>query len=121
MAIPTYGAFSNSDVDTSEDVLILGVIGNTTCWLTFVVGTADLTGFAVEYNIHPEGGWMSIASAAVDYTTPEGVVLGTSGDLTIAAAGATVHFLKLDVTGVSSIRITAAGTSSTITGHYGLT
>lgn len=114
------GAFSNSDVDSSEDVLILGVRGHEILNLSFVVGTADLTGFTVEFRYHDEGGWASIASASADYTTPEGPILGVSGDLTAAASGSTVHFLSLDIRGVSGVRIKAAGTSSTITGHYGM-
>lgn len=114
------GAFSNSDVDSAEDVLNIGVRGREVLWLTFVVGTANLSAFTVEFQIHEDGGWASIASASADYTAPEGPVLGASSDLTTAASGATVHFLSLDVRAVASVRIRAAGTSSTITGHYGM-
>ena len=114
------GAFSNSDVDSAEDVLNIGVRGRDVLWLTFVVGTANLSAFTVEFQIHEAGGWASIASASADYTAPEGPVLGASSDLTTAASGATVHFLSLDVRAVASVRIRAAGTSSTITGHYGM-
>lgn len=114
------GAFSNSDVDSAEDVLNIGVRGRETLWLSFVVGTANLSAFTVEFQMHEDGGWASIASVAADYTAPEGPILGTSGDLTVAAFGATVHFLSLDVRAVASVRIRAAGTSSTITGHYGM-
>jgi hypothetical protein len=120
MTTPVYGAFSNSDVDSAEEVLNLGTTGWDTLWLTFVVGTANLSAFTVEFRVHPDGDWASIASLAADYTSPEGPVLGASGDLTAAASGSTVHFLKLDVEGVVSVRIKAAGTSSTITGHFGL-
>lgn len=114
------GTFSNSDVDTSEDVLILGVRGHEILNLSFVVGTANLSAFTVEFRYHDEGGWVSIASAAADFTSPEGPILGASGDLTTAAFGSTVHFLSLDVRGLSGVRVKAAGTSSTITGHYGM-
>ncbi len=115
------GPFSNSDVDSSEDVLIKGIpLDASILWLTFVVGTANLSAFTVEFRVHEDGGWASIASAAADYTSPEGPILGASGDLTTAASGSTVHFLKLDVIGVQTVRIKAAGTSSTITGHYSI-
>lgn len=114
------GAFSNSDVDSSEDVLILGTRGREVLNLSFLVGTANLSAFTVEFRYHADGDWATIASAAADYTTPEGPVLGASGDLTAAAFGSTVHFLSLDVRAVSGVRIKAAGTSSTITGHYGM-
>ena len=114
------GAFSNSDVDSAEDVLNIGVRGRETLWLTFVVGTANLSAFTVEFQVHESGGWASIAALGADYTSPAGPVIGASGDLTTAAAGSTVHFLSLDVRAVASVRIRAAGTSSTITGHYGM-
>ena len=114
------GAFSNSDVDSAEDVLNIGVRGRDVLWLTFVVGTANLSAFTVEFQVHESGGWASIAALGADYTSPAGPVIGASGDLTTAAAGSTVHVLSLDVRAVASVRIRAAGTSSTITGHYGM-
>lgn len=114
------GAFSNGDVDSSEDVLILGVRGHQTLWLTFVVGTANLSAFTVDYQTHDGGDWATTVSAGAKYTTPTQPVIVASGDLNTAAFGATVHYLCLNVLGVSGVRIKAAGTSSTITGHYGM-
>ena len=120
-SIPVQGVFTNDDVDSAEDILILGVVGHETLWLSFVVGTASLTALTVELRVHPDGDWFTIASAAADFTTPEGPILGASGDLTTAASGSTVHWLKMDVSGVVAVRVKAAGSSSTIAGHYGLT
>jgi hypothetical protein len=114
------GTFSNADVDSSEDVLILGVRGHQTLWLTFLVGTANLTAFTVEYQANEGGDWALVASAGAKYTTPTQPVNIASGDLNTAAFGSTVHYLSLNVLGVSHVRIKAAGTSSTITGHYGM-
>lgn len=112
-------AFSTAAFTSASDVLILGVQERaTTMWLTFLVGVANLSAFTVEGRVHELGGWASIGSAAADYTAPEGPILGASGDLTTAGYGSTVHFLKLDVTGLQTVRIRAAGTASTITGHY---
>src|SRR5574343_2015152 len=66
------GAFSNSDVDSSEDVLILGVAGREILNLSFVVGVANLSAFTVEFRYHSDGDWASMASVAADETTPEG-------------------------------------------------
>lgn len=114
------GAISNADVDSLEDVLELITAGREILNISFVVGTANLSAFQVAFRYHESGDWVTIASATADYTTPEGPILGASGDLTGAAFGATVHFLSLDVRGTQSVRFKAAGTSSTITGHYGM-
>lgn len=114
-------AFSNDDIDSIEDVLIIGVNDtDTRLVLTFLVGTANLTAFKVDFRAHELGDWATLASAAADYTSPEGYVIGASGDLTVAASGSTVHFLVLDVGGLQGVRIQAAGTSSTMTGHYSI-
>lgn len=114
------GTFTNADVDSLETVLEVKVRGYEEMWLSFVVGGANLSDFNVDYRVHADGGYFTVASDAGDYTSPDGPILGASGDLTLAAAGATVHWLRLSVKGVHDVRIQAAGTSSTVTGHYGV-
>lgn len=115
-----YGSFSNDDVDTLETLMEISNTQNFEyLWVQFVVGIADLSAFTVDFKVHPSSDYFTIASAAADYTTPEGPVLGASGDLTIAADGATIYWLKLDIQGILQIRIQAAGTSSTILGYWG--
>lgn len=113
------GAFSNTDVDTAETILEIQVRTIEELWIEFVVGTANLSAFTVALKVREDGNWFTVASAAGDYTTPEGPILGASGDLTVAASGATVHWLKLDVRGVDAVRLQAAGTSSTVAGSFG--
>lgn len=113
------GQFSNADVDSAEDVARITVRDQDALFLSFLVGTANLTAFTVSFRLSPSGDDFVVASASGHYTSPTGVVLGASGDLTTAAAGSTVHWLKLDVRGVESVLIRAAGTSSTITGDFG--
>jgi hypothetical protein len=113
------GTFSNADIDTIETVGEFHVRDNEEMWLSFVVGTANLSDFNVDFRAHIQGSYFTVASVTADYTSPEGPILGASSDLTQAASGATVHWLKLNVKGVESVRIQAAGTSSTITGHWG--
>lgn len=113
------GVFSNTDVDASEDVATIDVRDYNTLFLSFLVGTANLTAFVVVIKVAPGGDELTIASASAHYTSPSGVVLGASGDLTTAAAGATPHWLRLDVRGVDTVILRAAGTSSTVTGDYG--
>lgn len=117
------GTISNTDVDTAEEVAIISNVhvdgqSHETLWISFVVSTADLSAFTVEYRTHSSGSYFTVASAAADYTSPEGPILGASGDLTIAAAGATVHWLSLNIRGIESVRLKAAGTSSVIAGNY---
>ncbi len=115
------GEFSNADIDSSDDtVLELKTAGRERLNLSFTVGTADLTAFSVWFRYHESGDWVLIGSSSADYTSPEGPILGASGDLTTAAAGATIHFLNLHVSGTQSVLITAAGTSSSVAGHYGM-
>ena len=114
------GTFANADVDSSEEVVTIDVTNRDYLWLTFVVGTANLSAFVVNYRVHPSGGYTVAASAAGNYTTPVHPVIKATGDLNVAASGATVHSVKLDVKGVESVQVTAAGTNSTITGYYSL-
>lgn len=112
------GRISNADIDSLEEVATIRVRDFERLWISFVLGTASLTAFSVDFRVSEDADWFVIANAAADFTTPEGPVLGASGDLTTAAFGSTVHFLNLDVRGVESVRLRAAGTSSTITGHF---
>lgn len=113
------GVFSNADVDTSEDVATIDVRDYDTLFLSFLVGVANLSAFVVVFKVAPGGDELIVANAGAHYTSPSGVVLGASGDLTTAAAGATPHWLKLNVASIDTVILRAAGTSSTVTGDYG--
>lgn len=114
------GEFSNSDIDALETLVEIPVHEHENLWVEFVVGVADFSEFVVSFKIHPDGDYFAIASAAADYTAPEGPILGAQGDLTIAADGATVYWLSLDVKGVYMVKLAAAGTSSTTQGYWRL-
>lgn len=116
---PNFGEFLNSDVDTIEDVVVIPTLPFKTLWIAFTVSTADLTEFEIHFRVNPAGSYFPLASASADFTAPEGPVLGASGDLTTAVSGATVHWVCLDVSGVESVKLRAAGSSSVISGHYG--
>ena len=117
------GTISNTDVDAAEDIV---EISNDhvdrppadRLWISFTVTTADLTAFVVQYKTHADGSYFNVASAAGDYTTPNNPVVDASGDLTVAAAGSTVHWVCLNVRGIHSIKIRAAGANTIIAGHY---
>ena len=108
---------TNADIDTIEDIFEIDADGRHTMLFTFVVGTANLSDFDVLFKAHPSGDWVQMAGDAADYTTPNYPVLKASGDLNSAAAGATVHWLLMDIKGAFKVKVQAAGTSSTIAGH----
>jgi hypothetical protein len=58
--------------------------------------------------------YSTLASAAAAYTTPVYPVLKASGDLNIAAAGATPHLLQMDVAAYDKIIVRAAGNGGII-------
>lgn len=114
-----YGAIANTDVDDSEDVCIINVAGYKSLWLEFALTVANLSAFTVEYRVNGAGHWLPVAAASGDYTTPHHPVLKASGNLAAAASGST-HYVNLDVSGIHSVRIKAAGTNSALSGSYGL-
>lgn len=115
-----HGAFANADVDTLEELVTIPTRAAEWLFVTFVVGTANLSDFLVEGRAHPSGGWASLATATGDFTTPVHPVIKASSDLNAAASGATVHWLKVDCAGLYEVKLSAAGTSSTVTGHWGV-
>ena len=111
------GTISNLDVDALETLVEIDVTYAKVLYVQFTVAVASLTDFNVDYRAHVSGTYFNVASVAGDYTTPNAPVLKASGDLTASAAGS--HWLKLDVEGVESVRLQAAGTSSTVVGYWG--
>lgn len=114
-----YGVLGNADIDASEDVAVIDTEERKSLFLSFTV-SVTLTAFTVEFAVSHVSDYFTVASAAVDFTAPEGFVLAASGDLTGAAGGATVHWLKLDVSGMKRVRIKAASTNCVLVGHYTL-
>jgi hypothetical protein len=112
------GTITNADVDALESLAEIDCSGFKTLFVSFAT-TVALTEFTVEFRVHASGTYFTIASASADYTSLEGAVLGASGDLTTATNSGT-HWIKLDVEGVQSVRLQAASSSASVTGHYGL-
>ena len=111
-----YGRISNIDVDSLETLAEINVDGCSVLWARFTVGVAVLSAFHVDFRLAGQDDYFNIADAAGDYTSPAGPILGASGDLTSAALGS--HWIKLDVQGLHTVRLRAAGTSSTVAGTY---
>jgi len=75
---------------------------------------------AFEIQISPDGTNFETAfSTSGDYTSPAGILIGCSGDLTVLAAAATGWFI-LDVTGLASIQLQASANITQSVGVAGL-
>lgn len=71
-----------------------------------VTGQA-LDAFVVQVKFHTDGSYVSIASAAGDYTSPTGLMIKASGDLTAQAASTSGWFI-LDTRGVFAVKVLAS-------------
>lgn len=91
-----------------DDLAFLGV--------SIAVATQNLDAFIVQARMSPNDSYQTIRSVAADYTTPAGIVIDASGDLTVQAAGSS-GWLALNVTPFHSIRIlaSAAADSASVT------
>jgi len=85
-------------------------------WLTRLmcevsVSTAALIDFDILVRAMPSASYQTIYSVACDYTSPAGILLAASGDLTTIGPGATGWFM-LDVRAIDSVQLKAASGSS---------
>lgn len=83
-------------------------------------GTAAILFDDFNIDISPDGTNFETAfGVSGDYTSPTGILIGTSGDLTILAADATGWFI-LDCSGIDQIRCQAKADSTNSVGVTGL-
>ena len=115
------GAFTVPAFTTIVTAIDIPVAGATTLVLQFVVTTASLTALDILFQCHPGSGFGILPTATGDFTTPVFPVRRASGDLNAAAAGTTVHWLIMDVSGQHTVRIQAsAGSAATMAGYWGV-
>lgn len=69
--------------------------------------------FEIQGKVHPNGPYITLFNTSGEFTTPIGILLGASGDLTALAGGATGWFI-LNGVGFQSIRIQAARAMATV-------
>ena len=91
-------------VNTTLDVPI-NVSGLDRIFVQITVATAALTGFAIKAKSNTDAAASTLYSTAGDFTTPVGLLVGASGDLTIQGVG--VGWFIMDVSGLESIILTA--------------
>lgn len=100
-AAVTLAAASNTVIATL-DVAGMDVLG---CQIAVAVRALDT--FIIEGRFNALGAYQTLYSTTADYTSPTGVLIGTSGDLTLIAAAASGWFL-MDVKGIESVRLSAS-------------
>lgn len=108
----------NNTVTALADVATFDVNSLERLTLDIGITNAALTAFELWYRCNSDGNFFKFASAAADFTSPAGIMVGcakddnTAIDMTTAASG-TKASIVLDVRGLSDIKIRAAsGTSS---------
>lgn len=70
-------------------------------------GANAFDAFIVQGKVHPDGAFVTLLSVTADYTTPAGIVVDASGDLTVLGAGVT-GWLILNVLGFNKIKLQAS-------------
>lgn len=80
-------------------------------FINFTVADYALDQFAVAVRSNPEASYDVLFSSSADYVTPTGILVGTSGDLTIVAAGSS-GWLIMDTDSIESVRIQAASSNA---------
>ena len=83
----------------------INVSGLDRIFVQITVATAALTGFAIKAKSNTDAAASTLYSTAGDFTTPVGLLVGASGDLTIQGVG--VGWFIMDVSGLESIILTA--------------
>ena len=80
---------------------------------------AALTGFAIKARATPDADYVTLYDVPGDFSSPKGILIGASGDLTSLSAASTGWFI-MDVRGLESVQIyaTSGGTAS-LAAHMG--
>lgn len=74
-------------------------------------GSYALDQFVINARFNDGGNYQTVFSTSGDYTSPAGILVGTSGDLT-AIPASSAGWLILDCRGIESIQIRAASSNA---------
>ena len=115
-----------------NDIAAVTVPNTSTLQATFAVGskvrmmvkltvaTAALTNFAISARATTAAAYDTLYNTTADFTTPRGVLVGCSGDLTLQGVGA--GWFIMDVRGMESVRLHAtSGGTATLALNMGAT
>lgn len=69
--------------------------------------------FVISCKAHEDAPWSIFYATAGSFTSPAGILVGASGDLTTLASGATAGWFILDVTGLFAIKVEASANGGT--------
>ena len=95
-------------------LLDLDVRGVERIYVQVTPTTNGFDAFTIAIKPQANGAYSTIASVAADYTSPSGLLVGASGDLTTLAAATTGWFI-LDVRGIFMVRVQASGSGGAST------
>jgi hypothetical protein len=121
---PTVGEIENTTVGGTGNTIVATIptIGVNVLTAEIAVATQALDVFIISGRPHAKASYQTLFSTASEYINCPGDLIGTSGDLTTIAAGAT-GFFKMDCRGYESIQLSAsaAADSATVTVRARLT
>lgn len=104
---PTYKkALATAVTEALTSLIILNVAGYERLALSIDVTVNALDQFVVKGRTHGDGTLMTLFNAGADFTSPAGLVVDASGNLTTQAVGS--GWVVLDVSGWDKIEIQAA-------------
>lgn len=100
------------------DVLVVNTRGIEQIMVHLTVASASLTGFAIKGKASPSATAATLYNTTAGFTAPAGLLLGASGDLTLAAAGA--HWFIMDTRCLEEVTLTAtSGGTATVAVEMG--
>jgi hypothetical protein len=97
----------NVAVGGLTDLIVIQTLGFVRLFVEISVATNNFDQFIVKGKSNMDAPAVTLYSLATDYTSPTGILVGTSGDLTTQVAG-TTGWLILDVRGISEITLQAS-------------
>ena len=120
------------DFGIINDIAAVTVPASSTLQATYAVGksgrlmvkltvvTAALTNFAISARATSAAAYDTLYNTTADFTTPRGVLVGCSGDLTVQGVGS--GWFIMDVRGMESVRLHAtSGGTATLALNMGAT
>ena len=100
------GAANAMDNSGLQDIFTMDVEGLARIALRITVATNALAAFAIQGLLHPDdSAYVTLKSTAGQFSSPTGILVDSSGDLTTQAVGS--GWFVMDVAGLSKIKIRA--------------
>ena len=91
----------------NTDLLIIPCLGLDRIMVEFAVTVQALDAFIIQAKATMAAAFVTLYSVTTDYTSPKGLLIGASGDLTLQGAGTTGWFI-MEVSGLTEIKVQAS-------------